>query len=103
MAAPPAKHVLDPHPFPELVFALIGPTGADIPIFTLGALRNELTSLGYRVQDIRISKLIEKFFGKDYSTVYDDERVENLMSDGTRLRELTGRGDEAARSAKSAK
>jgi cytidine deaminase len=54
--------------------------------------------LGYRVpkQEIRLSKLIEELIGQDFSLLSDDKRVDNLMDEGTRIREKAGHGGAVA-------
>ncbi|MBF3898948.1 hypothetical protein ISI01_26205 [Burkholderia pseudomallei] len=87
--------VLAPHPYPELVFGLVGPVGVDLePI--IAALIRELKSVNYQTALIQLSKRIEEFFSSDYSKTPEDKRIENLMNEGTRLRSKSGRGDAVA-------
>lgn len=90
-----APNPLVPKEFPELVFGLIGPAGADRSQ-VIEILRKELVSLNYVVQEIRLSKLIEGFLGQNYEGIPEDQRVKKLMDDGTNIRETTGRGDAIA-------
>lgn len=91
------RHTSSNHPVPnrhpELVFGLIGPAGTDLKgVFKV--LRKALIDVGYHVpkSEIKLSKLIEEFLGRDFSNLPDDERVDNLMSEGTRIRECAGHG-----------
>src|ERR1700687_5374316 len=86
---PARRATLDPIPFPELVFALVGPAGADLPGNVPAALTNELQAFGYTVEPIRLSKLIEAALGKNYDGRSEDQRMSGLMTDGTRVRERT--------------
>jgi cytidine deaminase len=96
-AAPAAaKNPLIPEDNPELVFGLVGPLGADYSRLVADNLRRELEGTGYRVHEIRLSKLIERLVGNDHSTCFEDDRIENLMAEGTLIREASGRGDTVA-------
>ncbi len=86
---------LVPAKFPELVFGLIGPAGADRTA-VIDVLTKELTTLEYTVRHIRLSKQIEKFLGCSYDGSGEGERIKKLMDDGTRIREVTKRGDAVA-------
>ena len=86
---------LDPIDYPELVFGLVGPAGSDLEIVT-SILKSELAKVGYDSIEIRLSKLIESFLEVNYSDQYEDTRIENLMADGTRIRESSKRGDAVA-------
>jgi len=88
---------LVPRKYPELVFALIGPAGTDLKA-AFSCLRKALLEVGYDVprEEIRLSKLIERFLDKDFSGFSEDKRIETLMDHGTQLRELWGRGDAVA-------
>lgn len=91
-----SKH-LDPTNKPELVFGLIGPAGTDLRT-TFKLLRKTLVGVGYKVprNEIRLSKWIEEFVGKDFSKLPEDERVEKLMDEGTLIREKAKHGGAVA-------
>lgn len=88
---------LVPHDYPELVFGLIGPVGTDLKT-TFRILKKALTNVGYRVpkHEIKLSKLIEEIFRKDFSSHPEDKRVEALMDSGTQIRESVGNGGAVA-------
>lgn len=86
---------LVPKPYPELVFGLVGPVGVDLsPVISV--LTRELKIASYKVKNVRLSAQIEKLYGVDHSREAEDVRITNLMDDGTKLRELSGRGDAVA-------
>ncbi|MBN8476276.1 anti-phage dCTP deaminase [Sulfuritalea sp.] len=87
----------EPSRFPELFFGLIGPAGTDLKI-VFKILRKALMEVGYNVpkQEIRLSKLIEELLVVDFSGLPHDERVDNLMNEGTRIREVAGNGGAVA-------
>ncbi|HZG20431.1 MAG TPA: anti-phage dCTP deaminase [Herbaspirillum sp.] len=86
---------LAPRLHPELVFGLVGPVGVSLdPVISV--LSRELKALKYSASAIRLSKLIENFLGSDHSKESEEKRITNLMDEGTRLREQSGRGDAVA-------
>jgi deoxycytidylate deaminase len=86
---------LSPLPYPELVFALVGPIGVNLdPV--ISALTRELKTLRYDSVPIQLSKQIEKFFGSDHSNESEDQRISKLMDEGTKLRDKSLRGDAVA-------
>lgn len=91
----PDSSPLVPKPCPELVVGLVGPVGIDLdPI--IDSLSSRLEAVEYRPWPIRLSSLIGGFFGVDYSGLPENERIEKLMDAGTRLREVSKRGDAVA-------
>lgn len=86
---------LNPLEYPDLVFGLIGPAGTDLPQ-VIRQLGKELKRFGYSVEEIKLSRLIELFLEKNYSHCTEDQRIENLMADGTKIREASRRGDAIA-------
>jgi cytidine deaminase len=90
-----SRDPLNPLAYPELVFGIVGPAGTDLPL-VISFLRKELQNVGYAVEEIGLSKLIEGFFSHDYSADYEDDRISKLMKDGTELREESKRGDAVA-------
>lgn len=86
---------LDPIESPELVIGLIGPAGSDLGLVT-EILKKELAKVDYDVEEIRLSKSIESFLGKNYDSLSEYDRIDKLMDDGTNIRELSGRGDAVA-------
>ena len=96
-AAPLSSNHPEPSRYPELFFGLIGPAGADLKI-VFKILRKSLLEVGYKVskQEIRLSKLIEELTHNDFSALPEDERVDKLMNEGTRIREAAGHGGAVA-------
>lgn len=87
--------ILTPNEYPELVFGFVSPVGVSLePV--ISALTKELQALGYKAEPIRLSKQIESFFGTDHSEKSEDQRIDELMDEGTRLRTESGRGDAVA-------
>ncbi|WP_198919598.1 anti-phage dCTP deaminase [Pseudomonas chlororaphis] len=101
---PPALHndtsfnedsPLTPLPHPELVFGLVGPIGVNLePLITI--LTSQLKTFNYTTKTIQLSKQIELFLGTDHSKKPEDERIKNLMDEGTKLRIGGERGDAVA-------
>lgn len=86
---------LTPRPYPELVFALVGPVGVNLdPV--ISTLVRHLNGFDYSSKEIRLSQKIEAFLGSNHSKEPEHERINNLMSEGTKLREAGGRGDAVA-------
>lgn len=87
--------ILIPYEYPELVFGLVGPAGVNLePV--ISALTKELKAFGYKAETIRLSKQIELFFETDHSKEPEDQRINELMNEGTQLRTKSGRGDAVA-------
>lgn len=88
-----AKHPVVSHRYPELVFGLIGPAGTDLKS-VFKALQKALNDVGYRVpkREIRLSDLIQEIQGKNYDNLPDGERVSELMTAGTHIRDCAGHG-----------
>lgn len=87
-----ANFPLSPKPYPEIVIGLVAPVVIDLgPIAK--ALERELKAVQYKVRSIDLSNEIENFLKTDHSDERTEERIQNLMSDGTMLREESGRGD----------
>ncbi|BBI98438.1 cytidine deaminase [Ferrigenium kumadai] len=86
---------LTPNDHPELVFGLVGPVGVNLdPVISV--LTKELKALNYKAETIRLSKQIEAFFSSDHRKEAEDKRISNLMTEGTRLRTESKRGDAVA-------
>lgn len=88
---------LDPKAFlramkePEIVFGLVGPVGVELkPI--IDAIEQELAGK-YRTETIKLSALIERFFGVNYSKDTEQLRIRKLMLLGTYLRQESGLGE----------
>jgi cytidine deaminase len=84
---------LDPIPYPELIFGLVGPAGTDLNTLEV-SLRRHLNTVGYKAHKIRLSDqlpAIEQF--EEPETLKEDERIQRRMDFGTKLRSDTGRGD----------
>lgn len=86
---------LEPIDFPELVIGLVGPAGSDLGL-VIEKLKSELSKVGYEVEEIRLSKLIEAFLEKNYDDTSEYDRINHLMDHGTDIRERSGRGDAIA-------
>ncbi len=86
---------LEPLPAPELFFGFVAPSGTNLDLIT-EPLRTELQKVGYAVEQIDLSKCIESFVGNDYSTLHHDERIQELMRQGTNIRETSNFGDAIA-------
>ena len=95
LTSKPRIQIPKPMLYPELVFGLIGPAGTDLDL-VIEVLTTELKAVDYGVEVIRLSKLIEEFLHHDFSKRYEDDRISRLMTDGSRIRELSGRGDAIA-------
>lgn len=81
---------------PELVFGIVGPVGTDRgEIYDL--LQNELHNYGYETHRIRVSQLINGLPNIDVpdnsSEENEYERIKAYMGAGTKVREITERGD----------
>ncbi|MFF7394882.1 anti-phage dCTP deaminase [Achromobacter sp. NPDC008082] len=90
-----SQTLLTPQAQPELVIGLVGPVGVNLdPI--IAALGDSLGVAKYDTHTIRLSKLIEKLAEVDFSTGPEHNRIGNLMTLGTHLREKSQSGDAAA-------
>jgi len=90
-----AVSFLVPAAGPELVIGLVGPVGVELdPIVEV--LAEVLAEPGYRTKKVHLSKLIQGFMDvtPDWDSVHG--RIASLMTAGSKLREVTGRGDAAA-------
>lgn len=89
--------VLKASPYPELVFGLIGPAGTDLKQVS-DALTLSLRDVGYNLPAnvIRLSELIDQFLDDHIPAAPEDERIEALMTAGTKIRDLASRGDAVA-------
>jgi deoxycytidylate deaminase len=83
--------LLKPMPDPEVVFGLVGPIGVELTPVVV-AIEQELAGK-YRTKAIRLSELIEEFFGVDYSKEAEHLRIRKLMHLGTYLRKNSGLGE----------
>lgn len=80
----------------ELVFGLVGPIGVDLPAVRQ-ALNRQLRLAGYHAFEIRLSDLIQDFYGKDGNHVNEFVRIDSLIKDGNTLCNDSGRADIIAR------
>lgn len=79
---------------PEVVFGLVGPIGVELrPV--IDAIEQELAGK-YRTKTIRLSELIEDFFGVDFSGGAEHLRIRKLMHLGTHLRQESQLGEAVA-------
>lgn len=76
----------------ELVFGLVGPTGVDLTA-VCNALRSQLTAVGYEPIIIRLSELIPWYCQQSFDPKSEYDRIKELMSMGTALREKTKQPD----------
>jgi deoxycytidylate deaminase len=90
-----APNLLIPASYPELVIGLVGPIGVDLaPV--IKALEVVLKEPKYKTHTIQLSQLIEQFLNSDHSGKEEHVRINNLMNEGTSLREKTDRGEAVA-------
>ena len=86
--------LLKPRADPEIVFGLVGPVGVELkPV--IDAIEQELTGR-YVTKTIKLSELIEDFFGVDYSSAPEHLRIRKLMHLGSHLRQESGLGEAIA-------
>ncbi|MBN9430704.1 MAG: hypothetical protein J0H09_29785 [Burkholderiales bacterium] len=85
---------LEPISCPELVFGLIGPSGTDLPS-VCSVIHRQLERFHYKIELIKLSKLIEQFAGLDGNEP-EHERIWKLMDAGGAVREQSRRGDAVA-------
>lgn len=76
----------------ELVFGLVGPTGVDLTRIC-AVLEEQLKSVGYESRVVRLSELILPYMGKAPKARDDFSRIDELMTEGTRLRRNTKLAD----------
>ena len=76
----------------ELVFGLVGPTGVDLTA-VCNALKSQLTAVGYAPIVISLSDLIPQYSKSTFKPNSEYERIKELMSLGTELREKTEQAD----------
>ena len=82
-------------PCPEVVIGLVGPVGVNLdPV--VEAIARRLEAVEYTAKTIRLSSRLEAFFGGDHSHLPENERIAKLMDAGTKLREVSERGDAVA-------
>lgn len=82
-------------PYPELVFGLVGPIGVNLePVISI--LKSQLKTFNYTTSEIRLSKQIELFLNTEHSKDSEHTRINSLMTEGTKLRIESGRGDAVA-------
>ncbi len=82
---------LTPKPNPEIVFGLVGPVGVELrPV--IDAIGDELAGK-YRTRTIKLSELIEDFFGTNFNSGAEHLRIRKLMHLGTYLRQKTKFGE----------
>jgi deoxycytidylate deaminase len=86
----PARHPSD-GPI-ELVFGLVGPTGVDLTRIC-SVLEEQLKAVGYEPRVVRVSELILPYIGKEPRARDDYSRIDELMTEGTRLRRSTKLAD----------
>lgn len=83
---------------PELVFGIVGPVGTDRELI-IGILKRELGEYGYTTHRIHVSRILHQLEGlSGLENIENDEyqRIHAHMDAGTRLREVSNRGDALA-------
>lgn len=83
--SPSRSSVLTPLQNPELVFGLVGPIGVNLDL-VIDALKSQLKAFNYPAYVVRLSEQIEDFFSSSHGDKSEDERIHELMKEGTRLR-----------------
>jgi deoxycytidylate deaminase len=84
--------------YPELVFGLVGPLGADLRRVDK-AIEDALAQVNYAATNIRLSGLMGQFRQPPWSELTNgptDERVPQYIAAGNRLREVLNRHDAVA-------
>lgn len=76
----------------ELFFGLVGPTGVDLTKIC-GSLQSQLKAVGYEIRVVRLSELIHPYSGKPPAWKDEFERIDSLMTEGTKLRQETKQAD----------
>jgi hypothetical protein len=79
---------------PEIVVGLVGPVGTNLDAVK-HALEDELSTVKYRVEHLRLSDLLAEIFGTPGGLDHD-ERISRLMDQGDALRKLTDHPDAVA-------
>jgi len=79
---------------PDHVFGLVGPTGTNLDVVER-MIRESLSSVGYSTEVIRLSAELELIPGlaEVFSAGDTEQRLTNLMTAGTKLCEVTKKGD----------
>lgn len=82
---------------PEIVIGLVGAVGTPLDDVCSG-ISERLRDVGYRTDVVRISHQLRQLRGLDeldqlQGKLTEQERLERYMAAGTRLREVTGKGD----------
>lgn len=92
LASSSRTSALTPLKDPELVFGLVGPIGVNLePV--IAVLKSQLKEFNYNAHVVRLSERIEEFFNSNHSDKPEDERINALMDEGTKLRV---KGDQGA-------
>jgi len=86
---------LTPKSGPELFFGLVSPTGTDAEQ-VCDVLTAVLSEVGYSVQTVSISGVIDSVTGNRAGMMPLDEKIRHLMTEGTGLRRKANRRDIAA-------
>ena len=76
----------------ELVFGLVGPTGVDLTA-VCDALESKLSEVSYATEIVSLSQLIAVFLKTKIRNNNEYERIKDLMTLGTKLREETKQVD----------
>ena len=89
------KVVNVPREGPELVIGLVGAVGTDLHL-VYSQIRQELTNVGYESGLIHLINLLPSFNKKRIKTQTEENRINDLMTQGNKYRKKTKRGDALA-------
>ena len=77
---------------PDIYIGLVGAAGTDLdPVKK--QLRAQFLAIGYKWEEIKVSKLISSFTQKSLKGVTEDKRIKYLMAAGDNIREAVKNGD----------
>lgn len=80
---------------PELVIGLVGAVGTDLDL-VYSQIRQELANVSYESELLHLINLIPDFNKKKVSTQTEENRINDLMTQGNRYRKKANRGDALA-------
>lgn len=77
---------------PDIYIGLVGAAGTDLdPVKK--QLRAQFLAIGYKCEEIKVSKLISTFTKRNLDGVTEDRRIKYLMAAGDNIREAVKNGD----------
>lgn len=80
---------------PELVIGLVGAVGTDLDL-VYSQIRQELANVSYESELIHLINLLPDFDKKKASTQTEENRINDLMTQGNKYRKKANRGDALA-------